>query len=79
MYATKIRHHKIGQVRQGRKEIHKNLGRGEQVIDTQNSCLIPWSSALPEKLTVIQLVKKFPTYYGTKSFIGIFHRMTTTE
>ena len=35
--------------------------------------LIPWSTALLEKLTVSQLVKKFPAFYGaTRSFITAF-------
>ena len=29
----------------------------------------PWSRVLLEKLTVIQLVKKFPAFYGTRKFI----------
>jgi len=28
-----------------------------------------WSSVLREKLIVIQLVKKFPAFYGTRGFI----------
>jgi len=32
----------------------------------------PWSRVLPEKLTVLQLVKKFPTFYGTRRFITTF-------
>jgi len=31
--------------------------------------LPPWSRVLLEKLTGFQLVKKFPTYYGTRRFI----------
>jgi hypothetical protein len=31
--------------------------------------LTPWSRVLPEKLTDSQLVKKFPTFYGTRRFI----------
>jgi len=31
--------------------------------------LIPWSRVLIEKLTVSQLVKKFPAFYGTRRFI----------
>ena len=27
--------------------------------------LTPWSTVLPEKLTDLQLVKKFPAIYGT--------------
>jgi len=32
----------------------------------------PWSRVLLEKLTVLQLGKKFPTFYGTRSFIAAF-------
>jgi hypothetical protein len=31
--------------------------------------LTPWSRVLLEKLTVLQLVKKFPAFYGTRRFI----------
>jgi len=31
--------------------------------------LTPWSTALLEKLTSLQLVKKFPAFYGTRRFI----------
>jgi len=31
--------------------------------------LTPWSKGLLEKLTVLQLVKKFPAFYGTRRFI----------
>jgi hypothetical protein len=34
--------------------------------------LTPWSRVLLEKLTVYQLVKKFPTFYGTRKFITAF-------
>ena len=34
--------------------------------------LTPWSRALLEKLTGSQLVKQFPTFYGTRSFITAF-------
>jgi hypothetical protein len=33
--------------------------------------LTPWSRVLPEKLTGLQLVKKFPTFYGTRKFITV--------
>jgi hypothetical protein len=36
--------------------------------------LIPWSRVLVEKLTVTQLVKIFPTFYGTRRFIIVFTR-----
>jgi len=32
----------------------------------------PWSRFLLEKLTGFQLVKKFPTFYGTWRFITLF-------
>jgi len=34
--------------------------------------LTPWSKVLLEKLTNLQLVKKFPEFYGTRSFITEF-------
>ena len=34
--------------------------------------LTPWSRVLLEKLTGLQLVKKFPAYYGTRRFITAF-------
>jgi len=36
--------------------------------------LIPWSRLLLEKLTGLQLVKKFPEFYGTRRFITAFTR-----
>jgi len=32
----------------------------------------PWSKVLLEKLIVIQLIKKFPACYGTRTFITVF-------
>jgi len=34
--------------------------------------LTPWSRVLLEKLIGFQLVKKFPTFYGTRRFITAF-------
>jgi len=34
--------------------------------------LTPWSRVLLEKLTGSQLVKKFPVFYGARSFITAF-------
>jgi hypothetical protein len=34
--------------------------------------LTPWSRVLLEKLTVLKLVKKFPTFYGTRRFTTAF-------
>jgi len=46
------------------------------VIPTESTLLIylltPWSRVLFEKLTVCQLVKKFPAFYGTRKFITAF-------
>jgi hypothetical protein len=36
--------------------------------------LTPWSRVLPEKLTRPKLLKKFPAFYGTQSFITAFTR-----
>jgi len=35
---------------------------------------IPWNGVLPDKLIGLQLVKKFPTFYGTRRFITAFRR-----
>ena len=34
--------------------------------------LAPWCRVLLEKLTGLQLVKKFPLFYGTRMFITAF-------
>jgi hypothetical protein len=34
--------------------------------------ITPMSSVLLEKLTDFQLVKKFPSFYGTRMFITVF-------
>jgi hypothetical protein len=36
--------------------------------------ITPWTRVLPEKLTGAQLVKKFPAFYGTRSFFTAFTR-----
>ena len=33
-----------------------------------NRSLTPWCRVLPEQLTGLQLVKKFPEFHGTRSF-----------
>jgi hypothetical protein len=38
----------------------------------QVEMLTPWGRVLPEKLTVSQLVRKFPAFYGTGRFITAF-------
>jgi hypothetical protein len=40
-------------------------------LTTYTPLLTPWSSVL-EKLTGLQLVTKFPTFYGTRKFITAF-------
>jgi hypothetical protein len=37
--------------------------------------LIPWSRVSLEKLTVTQLVKKFPAFYGTRRFVTVFRKV----
>jgi hypothetical protein len=34
--------------------------------------LTPWSRVLLVKLIAANLVKKFPTFYGTRNFIAVF-------
>jgi hypothetical protein len=47
--------------------------RGWNTAAKQNACaLTPRSRVLLEKLTVTQLVKKFPSFYGTRRFITVF-------
>jgi hypothetical protein len=36
--------------------------------------LTPWSLALLEKQPTAQLLKNFPTFYGTQRFITVFAR-----
>jgi hypothetical protein len=35
----------------------------------------PWRRVLCQNLVVVQLIKKFPTFYGTRSFITMFIRV----
>ena len=44
----------------------------KQLIWGVTCLLTPWSRVLLEKLTGFQLVKNFPTFYGTKRFITAF-------
>jgi hypothetical protein len=34
--------------------------------------IYPWSRVLLEKLTVTQLIKKFPAFYGTLRLMAVF-------
>jgi len=45
-----------------------------KALKLQASGLTPWGRALLEKIIVAQLVKKFPTFYGTRRFIIVFTR-----
>ena len=40
----------------------------------QDRAVTPWCRVLLEKLTDLQLVKKFPAFYGTRRFITAFTR-----
>jgi len=50
-----------------------------QINKQPANSLTPWSRVLFEKLTVTQLVKKVPTFYGIWKFITVFlttHHLT---
>ena len=56
-----------------KEDILKNFMLSFCVRDSISSYfLTPWSRVLLEKLTGLQLVKKFPTFYGTRKFITVF-------
>jgi hypothetical protein len=42
------------------------------LIAVRSEIRAPWSRVLLEKLTGLQLVKKFPAFYGTRRFITAF-------
>jgi hypothetical protein len=42
------------------------------LVTTLSNKLSPWSRVLIEKLTVTQLVKKYPDFYATRRFITVF-------
>jgi hypothetical protein len=50
--------------------------RNQSRYNTNNhsNWLTPWSWALLEKPPVAQLLKNFPTFYGTRRFITVFTR-----
>jgi hypothetical protein len=41
----------------------------KETIGILTYLLTPWSRALLEKLAILQLVKKFPAFYGTRKFL----------
>ena len=43
----------------------KRFGQPSDLVDEFTYLCTPWSRVLPEKLNGSQLVKKFPTFYGT--------------
>ena len=43
--------------------------RNSQQLEYSNLHLTPWCRVLPEQLTGLQLVKKFPAFHGTRRFI----------
>jgi hypothetical protein len=45
------------------------VGKGTQKVHLLTPLLTPWSRVLLEKLTGLQLVKKFLAFYGTRRFI----------
>ena len=48
------------------------LHRGRQNVSATHTYLLtPWCRVLLEKLTGLQLVKKFPAFYGTRRFITV--------
>ena len=48
------------------------FGRGFGPVVRQTYLLTPWCRVLLEKLTGLQLVKKFPAFHGTPRFITAF-------
>jgi hypothetical protein len=45
------------------------FGIGFGPVVRQTYLLTPWSRVLLEKLTGLQLIKKFPAFYGTRRFL----------
>jgi len=53
-----------------KKWITDHRNSGDLCVYKINSYLLtPWCRVLLEKLTGLQLVKKFPTFHGTRKFI----------
>ena len=49
--------------------IHKPLNSIQTQFISLTYLLTPWCRVLPEQLTGLQLVKKFPAFHGTRRFI----------
>jgi hypothetical protein len=53
--------------------LRKAMYRTKAIITFLRTYLLtPWSRVLLEKLTGLQQVKKFPTFYGARRFIKAF-------
>jgi len=48
--------------------------KSDQIKENEMCHAIPWSRFLLEKLTALQVFKKFPPFYRTQKFIWIHHR-----
>jgi hypothetical protein len=63
--------------------ISTDLGHdGGGFYQDKNTIITPWNTVLPHKLTVPQLVKKFPTFYGNRvliTFITLAHPFSQTD
>ena len=53
----------------GTMKIHKHTIRKRRNSNKNIYLLTPWCRVLLEKLTGLQLVKKFPAFHGTRRFI----------
>jgi hypothetical protein len=52
----------------------KNIHKNSYGVEWMRIYLNSWSITLLEKLTIPQLVKKFPEFYGTRKFIAALTR-----
>ena len=48
---------------------NSSFSSGDSWFSRKTTLLTPWCRVLPEKLTGLQLVKKFPAFHGTRRFI----------
>jgi hypothetical protein len=56
------------------ESLHSQLQKIDKYLIPGVDFITPWSSGFLEKLTVSQLIKKFPIFYGTQRFITAFTR-----
>ena len=52
--------------------VPNNIHTSYESLDPRSHVLTPWSRVFLEKLTVPQLVKNFPAFYGTRRFVTAF-------